>query len=275
MKTRIRTMIVDDEALSRRGIEIRLLAAPDFEIVAQCASGREAVTTIAFHRPDLVFLDIQMPGMSGFDVIAQMPAGSLPTIVFITAYDQYAIRAFEARALDYLLKPVDDERFAAMLERVRELMQARSAAYQRDRLLNLIGEITGKGDLDAEELLASGREAIEPRYPAFLPIRQGRETIRVPTASIEWIDAAGDYMCIHAGGQTYILRGTMKELEQVLDPRVFQRVHRSTIVNLRCVRSLRAHMNGKYFLTLAGGQEVKLSRTYRDKVEHFLKSTRI
>src|SRR5215831_11359556 len=114
----------------------------------------------------------------------------------------------------------------------------------------------------------------EPRRPDILPIRQGRETVRVTIASIEWIDAAGDYMCIHAGGSTHILRGTMKELEEILDPKLFQRVHRSTIVNLSLVKSLRAHMNGEYFLTLEGGHELKLSRTYRDKVEYFLKGAR-
>jgi len=273
MASRIRTIIVDDEALSRRGLEIRLLATPDFEIVSQCANGREAITAIATHQPDLVFLDIQMPGMSGFDVLASLPQETLPMVVFVTAYDQYAIRAFEARAVDYLLKPVDDERFAAALDRVRDRIQSRAAINQRDQLFNLIAEITGSGELVLEELLTHGRKALEPKHADILPVRQGREIVRVPTASIEWIDAAGDYMCIHAGGNTHILRGTMKDLEQYLDPRLFQRVHRSTIVNLRRVKSLRAHMNGEYFLTLDGGHELKLSRTYRDKVEFFLKGS--
>lgn len=271
---KFRTIIVDDEALSRRGLEIRLLEAKDFEIVAQCANGREAIAAIRTHQPDVVFLDIQMPGMSGFEVIAELPHESLPMVVFVTAYDQYAIKAFEARAVDYLLKPVDDARFAAALEHVREYAQHRAAAGQRDQLVGLIAEMSGSGELVLEELLARGRDALTPKHPEVLPIRQGRETMRVPSASIEWIDAAGDYMCIHAGGKTHILRGTMKELEDMLDPKLFQRVHRSTIVNLRRVKSLRAHMNGEYFLLLEGGHELKLSRTYRDKVEYFLKGAR-
>jgi two-component system LytT family response regulator len=267
---KIRTIIVDDEVLSRRGVELRLRDAPEFEIIAQCASGREALAAIQQYKPDLVFLDIQMPGMTGFEVLAQLPQDCLPVVVFITAYDQYAIQAFEARAVDYLLKPIDETRFAAMLTRVREHMRARSAAQQRDRLMQIIAEITGCGELALDELLAHGRGAIENPRPEVLPIRQGRETVRVPVASIRWIDAAGDYMCIHAGNDTHILRGTMKELEELLDPKLFQRVHRSTIVNLRLVRTLRAHMNGEYFLTLDGGHELKLSRTYRDKVEYFL-----
>ncbi|MGO9802116.1 MAG: LytR/AlgR family response regulator transcription factor [Steroidobacteraceae bacterium] len=267
---KVRTLIVDDEVLSRRGIEIRARELADFEIVAQCANGREALAAIQQYKPDVVFLDIQMPGMSGFEVLAALPQESLPIVVFVTAYDQYAIQAFEARAIDYLLKPIDEVRFAEAVARVREHLQARSAARQRDRLMQIIAEITGCGELALGELLEHGRKALGGARPEVLPIRQGRETVRVPVASIQWIDAAGDYMCIHAGGETHILRGTMKELEELLDPKLFQRVHRSTIVNLRLVRSLRAHMNGEYFLTLESGHELKLSRTYRDKIEYFL-----
>jgi two-component system LytT family response regulator len=274
MSPKVRTVIVDDEALARRGLELRLGHAPDFEIVAQCASARDALPAIREHKPELIFLDIQMPGLSGFDLLAQIPRESLPLVVFVTAYDQYAIRAFEARAVDYLLKPIDDERFTATLEKVRAHLRTRDAAEQRDRLVGLIAEISGCGEVALEELLERGRAAVQAPHAEILPIRQGREIVRVPIASIEWIDAAGDYMCIHAGGQTHILRGTMKELEDILDPRLFQRVHRSTIVNLRRVKSLRAHMNGEYFLTLEGAHELKMSRTYRDKVEYFLKGSR-
>jgi len=272
MSAPIRTLIVDDEALSRRGLELRLAAAGDFEIVAQCANGRQALAVIAAQQPDLMFLDIQMPGLSGFDLLAQIPHESLPLVVFVTAFDQYAIRAFEARAVDYLLKPIEDTRLAAALARVRERLRARNAESERDRLFSLIAEITGSGSLVLEEVLTHGRKALGARHPEILPITQGRETLRLPIASIDWIDAAGDYMCIHAAGQTHVLRGTMKELEELLDARLFQRVHRSTIVNLRRVKTLRAHINGEYFLTLESGQEVKLSRSYRDKVELFLKS---
>src|SRR6516165_2077339 len=150
---KIRSVIVDDEVLSRRGVEIRLRTEPDFEIVAQCANGREALAAIQQYKPDMVFLDIQMPDMSGFDVLAQLPQESLPVVVFVTAYDQYAIRAFEARAADYLLKPVDDARFQSALERVRTHVQSRNAASQRDRLVQIIAEITGSGELALEELL--------------------------------------------------------------------------------------------------------------------------
>jgi two-component system LytT family response regulator len=269
--SQIRTLIVDDEALSRRGLEIRLRTAGDFAVIGHCTNGREAIDAVRSQQPDLVFLDIQMPGLSGFDVLAQLPTDSLPMVVFVTAYDQYAIRAFEARAVDYLLKPVDESRFAAAIEHIRELRQQRNAASQRDRLVELLADVSGTGEIDAEGLLARGAAAHAAERNTVLPIREGRETVRLDTKSIDWIDAAGDYMCIHAGPRTHILRGTMKELEDVLDPRHFQRVHRSTIVNLARVKTLRSHMNGEYFLTLDGGHELKLSRTYRDKVEYFLK----
>jgi two-component system LytT family response regulator len=273
--THIRTLIVDDEALSRRGLVIRLARAPEFQIVAQATNGREALAAIREHKPDLVFLDIQMPGLSGFDVLKELPATSLPLIVFVTAYDKYAIQAFEARAIDYLLKPVDDARFAAALDHIREHFAQRNAVTHRDRLVGLIAEITGGGESALADVIAGAGGIHAGKHLEMLPIRQGRETVRVEARAIDWIDAAGDYMCVHSEGQTYVLRGTMKDLESALDPRLFQRVHRSTIVNLRRVKRLRAHMNGEYFLTLEGGHELKLSRSYRDKVEYFLKGARL
>jgi two-component system LytT family response regulator len=266
---KLRTLLVDDEALSRRGLELRLRMAADVEIIGHCTNGREALNAIRDHKPDLVFLDIQMPGLSGFDVLAELQPHELPMVVFVTAYDRFAVQAFEARAIDYVLKPVDDERLAATLNHVRELTEQRAAVAERNQLVHLLAELRGSGEIEADE-----PRNVEPQVPSWLPIRNGRETVRVPVHSIEWVDAAGDYLCIHADGHTHILRATMREMENLLDPRLFQRVHRSTIVNLTRVKSLRAHMNGEYFLRLEGGQELKLSRTYRDKVEYFLKRPR-
>jgi two-component system LytT family response regulator len=268
----IRTLIVDDEPLARRGLELRLHGLPEVEVVRQCANGREALAAIAELRPDLMFLDIQMPGLSGFDVIAQVPQSSLPLVVFVTAFDRFALDAFEAHALDYLLKPVDDARLARAMDRVRGQWQQRQALAEREQLMALLADVRGRSEIVPETATAASRQ--EPRrYASILPIRAGRETLRLDVSGIDWIDAAGDYMCVHAGGQTHVLRATMKELEDMLDPQVFQRVHRSTIVNLARVRSLRPHLNGECFLKLASGQEVKLSRSYRDKVELLLDRT--
>ena len=265
----IRAIVVDDEELARRGLEIRLRDEHDVEIVAQCANGRAALAAIDEHAPDLMFLDIQMPGLSGLDVLARVPQESMPMVVFVTAFDRFAIDAFETHALDYLLKPVDDARLRRALDRVRAQWHQRQALAQREQLMALLADLTGKGELDADALdaLASRRSR---RFATMLPIRIGRDTLRLDVTTIDWIDAAGDYMCLHAGGATHVLRATMKELEAMLDPGVFQRVHRSTFVNLARVKSLRPHANGECFLKLASGQEIKLSRSFRDKVEMLL-----
>ncbi|HUO96293.1 MAG TPA: LytTR family DNA-binding domain-containing protein [Steroidobacteraceae bacterium] len=267
---RIRTLLVDDERLARRGLELRLAAAPDVEIVGECQNGREAIEHVAELAPDLMFLDIQMPGLSGFDVLARLPQDSMPVVVFVTAFDRYAIDAFEARALDYLLKPVEDARLEHALERVRTHLGERALLAQHERMLGLLADVQGAGELAPEELLARVAGEAPARYPDVLAIRTGRDVVRIPSAEIDWIDAAGDYMCIHAAGETHVLRATMKQLESSLDPQTFQRVHRSAIVNLRRVRKLRPHANGEYFLTLESGQELKLSRSHRDKVELLL-----
>ena len=266
---RIRTLLVDDERLARRGLELRLAAAPDVEIVGECENGREAIEKTLALEPDLMFLDIQMPGLSGFDVLARLPQDSMPVVVFVTAFDRYAIDAFEARALDYLLKPVEDTRLEHALVRVRQYLDERAALRQRERMLGLLADVQGAGELDPEMLLARMTTPAS-RFPEVIAIRTGREVVRVRSTEIDWIDAAGDYMCVHAGNATHVLRGTMKDLEASLDPAAFQRIHRSAIVNLKRVRKLRPHANGEYFLTLEGGQELKLSRTHRDKVELLL-----
>ncbi len=275
MSGKIRALIVDDEALSRRGLRLRLQGAADLEVVAEACNGRAALEAIREHHPDLVFLDIEMPGLNGFDVLERLPTESMPMIVFVTAFDRYAIQAFEARAVDYLLKPVDEARLADALEHIREQLGQREAAGQRDRLVQLLADLKGSEDWPGVDVETLGQDMAGNGRQRLLPIRHGRDIVRVAEGDIEWIDAAGDYMCIHAGGETYILRGTMKSLEDQLDPRLFQRVHRSTIVNLERVMRLRPHINGEFFLVLDGGHEIKLSRTYRDKVEHFLKGGRI
>lgn len=260
----IRTLIVDDEPLARRGLELRLATHADVEIVGEAGNGREAFFAVSALSPDLVLLDVQMPEVDGFGFLRALPPARMPLIVFVTAYDEHALAAFSASAVDYLLKPVDGDRLSEALGRVRSALASRAAGAHRDRLLRLIGELSGRPDLSLEDALG-GR--FEPASPGErLAIRDGDRTVRLDPGEIRWIDAAGDYLCIHAGGETLVLRATMREMEQRLDPRRFLRIHRSTIVNRDCVRELRAHVNGEYFLTLESGQTLKLSRSYKDKV---------
>ncbi len=262
---KLRVLIVDDEALARRGLEIRLQSATDIVVCGHSRNGREALADIADLRPDIVLLDIQMPGMDGFEVLRQMAGPDMPMVIFVTAYTEYAIRAFEANALDYLLKPIDEPRLHAALDRALEQLDVREAAGHRARLLKLICDLTGE-EVTLEQALTGTPDAA-PQHPQRLAIKDGRETCCVNVADIQWIDAAGDYLCVHTPERTHVLRGTMKKLEQLLDPGRFVRVHRSTIVNGKRVKSMRAHTNGEYFLTLDCDKELKLSRTYKKNID--------
>ena len=274
MRTRLRTVIVDDEPLARRGLEIRLQAHADVEIVGQYGDGASAIAALREDRPALMFLDVQMPGVDGFETLRRIPSNEMPLVVFVTAFDHYAIRAFEASATDYLLKPVEDSRLAQALARVREARAQRDAGAHCGHLLELLGELSGKPPLQLDEALRP--DALEQlRREEKLAVRDGQRTVRVDLRRIRWIDAAGDYMCIHVDGEggngdTLILRATMREMERQLDPKRFPRIHRSTIVNAARVVELRPHSNGESFLRLDCGQELKLSRSHRDKLQILL-----
>lgn len=261
----IKALIVDDEDLARRGLEIRLQRFDDIEICGQSRNGREALQAITEQRPDIVFLDVQMPGLSGFDVLRALSSSRMPAVIFVTAYDEYALKAFDANALDYLLKPINDERLEETIGRVRSYLQEKQAGNHRSRLLKFVCELTGKELTLDGALHAAANDAAA--YPRRIAIRDGAETACVDVESIDWIDAAGDYMCVHAKGETHVLRGTMKRLEQILDPDVFVRVHRSAIVNRNRVVAMRPHRNGEYFLKLNGNTELKLSRKYKSNIE--------
>jgi two-component system LytT family response regulator len=263
----IRTIIVDDEALAIQGLELRLEAFEDVEIIDRCANGREAIRSIKTHKPDLVFLDIQMPGFDGFSVVAGLLEVDPPLFVFVTAYNEFALKAFEAQAIDYLMKPVEEERLAATMERVRQRLTERRAGEESERLKSLLAEVAPDA---VDEMPTPTAQPAAGRFEKLINIKDRGQIFRVEVDSIERIDAAGDYMCIYTGEQTLILRETMKDLEKRLDPRKFQRVHRSTIVNLDLVKQIRPHTNGECFLLLDSGAQVKVSRSYREVVARFL-----
>ena len=264
----LKTLIVDDESLARRGLAHRLKNISDIEIVGEAKNGREALKLIRDKSPDLVFLDIQMPGMSGFEVLQQLDVETMPVVLFLTAYDEYAVQAFEANALDYILKPIDEERLNQVLNKVRANLNQKRALNQKRVLLELASQISGESISSFAELEEKHIENLVHKEPSRLAIRDGGKTTWVNQEDIEWIDAAGDYMCVQANGTTYIMRKTMKELENELDADFLQRIHRSTIVNVLLVTEMRSHINGEYFLKLQSGHTVKLSRTYKDKLKH-------
>ena len=261
----IRTLLVDDEKLAIQGLQLRLEPYSDVEIIGTCANGREAIRAIKTEKPDLVFLDIQMPGFDGFSVVKGVMELEPPLFVFVTAYEEHAIRAFEANAVNYLMKPVDEDKLADTLDRVRTRLTEKRSAEEATKLQAVLAEVAP----DAIENMPAADENAG-RYEKMINIKDRGQIFRVDVESIEHIEAAGDYMCIYTGDNSLILRETMKDLERRLDPRVFQRVHRSTIVNLDQVRQVRPHTNGECFLVLDSGAEVKVSRSYRDVVARFV-----
>jgi two-component system LytT family response regulator len=267
MRDTLHALIVDDESLARKGLRMRLEQIPGVDVVGECSNGKEALNSVAELEPDLIFLDIQMPGMSGFDVVSKLQQDDMPLIVFVTAYDEYAIKAFDVHAVDYLLKPIEDVRLAEAVERARNHKSLDGAVSDKQRLLELIISITGKSETSITQLLKDHTGV--KSYPEKIAIKDGEETTLVQTEDIDWVDAAGDYMCIHANDETHVMRITMKELEDQLDPANFQRVHRSTIVNLDRVTKVCSHMNGEFHLILNNGSSIKMSRSYKEKVKHF------
>ncbi len=267
---KIQVMLVDDEPLALRGLKLRLAAFPEVEIIGECANGREAVKEIKAKSPDLVFLDIQMPGLDGFGVVRAMIGAPAPLFVFVTAYDKYAIDAFEANALDYIVKPVEEERLSDALHRAREVLRNKAAASRESKLIEMLASLSDDDRDRIKELIAEPAWTDKERYSERLSFKDGSKVVVLGADEIEWIDAAGDYMCIHAGGKTHIIRETMKALQTRLDPVRFQRIHRSAIVNIDRVKELHPHSNGEYFIILDNGAELKLSRSYKDVVARFL-----
>ena len=260
-------LVVDDEKLAREGLAMRLEALGSVDILEQCENGRAALRAIAECEPDVVFLDIQMPGISGFDLVSQMQGDAMPMVVFVTAFDAFAVDAFQVHAVDYLLKPVEQERLEAAVNRCVERRAGQAAAADKQKLLEMVVSLSGKSEDAIRDVLLT--DDLPENQIDRLAIKDGASTSFVPIRDIDWIDAAGDYMCVHVGNRTHIMRTTMKELESRLDASVFQRVHRSTIVNLERVEKVSSHINGEYHLTLIGGSTLKMSRSYKNKVKHF------
>jgi len=245
----IRTIIVDDEPLARKGVQRMLEAYSDFEIVAQCTDGMEAVRQIEALQPDVVFLDIQMPELDGFEVLTQLKSDLRPLVVFVTAYDEYALKAFRAHAVDYLLKPIEKKDFAKAVERVRMLLQARNSAAHFEKVQSLLEDIQKK-----------------PRTLQRFIVREKNKLLVVPLENVRFFEADGDYVRLHTQNDTHLIRETMARLEQQLDPADFARINRSAIVRLSLIRALEPIAKGDYELQLNDGSRHTLSRTYRENV---------
>jgi two-component system LytT family response regulator len=261
-------IIVDDEPLALGLLRSKLQKSGAVNIIAECKNGREAMEAALNLSPDIMFLDIQMPGLDGLSVVKRLQADAVPLIVFTTAFEQYAINAFDLHAVDYILKPIDQDRIDRSIHRAIERMSEARAGSNKSSIVGAIGEIRKHlGRVDTE----SSTIWHEDKTHRKIVIKERDEIVLLEQSDIAWMDAAGDYVCIHANGETYIKRSTLKELLSQLDSDTFKRVHRSTIVNLNYVSKIIPHTKGEFFLVLLPDQKIKVSRNYRNVIKTFLK----
>ena len=253
---KIRTLVVDDEPLARERLTSLLSAEADIEVVGQCRDGEEAVRSIMDGSPDLVFLDVQMPAMNGFEVIEAVGSERMPLVIFVTAYDQHALRAFQVRALDYVLKPFDRERFQEALQRARAQVQRDETGDIGRRLLALVKDLRRD----------------QPKTDRLV-VKSGGRLFFLRTDEIDWIEAAGNYVRLHVGTTSHLLRETMNAIEGRLDPEKFFRIHRSRIVNMERIQEMQPWLNGEYAVVLRTGTRLTLSRGYREKLQERLART--
>lgn len=277
----LRTIIVDDEHLARRLLRETLDKLRNVEVIGECKNGREAVEMVINLEPDLMFLDIQMPGMNGFDVVKALQSDIMPMVVFATAYEQFALDAFDIHAVDYILKSLDEDRVVRAVERAWERRYTQELSQDnKPPLMGAIDQIVKKVgsqvDLRSHHAARSGPGVIENSSVTCvrkLAIKDSDIVTLVPEVDIDWVDAAGDYMCIHVKGETHIMRCTMKELLSQLDDTLFKRVHRSTIANLDRIAKVTPHTKGEYFLHLNCGEKLKVSRNYKESIKAFISSS--
>jgi len=270
---KLKTILVDDELLARKLMLSYLKELPEIEVQAECANGREALAAVLELEPDLMFLDIMMPGLNGFEVIKKIQPELLPMVIFCTAYERYALEAFDVHAVDYIVKPLDEQRLYLAVKRA--LARYQEVANSGDDKASLLGAIETITSNVAERLPVREQTKAVPlladqEQKIAIKDRDSIKLIKVD--SIAWVDAAGDYMCVHAEGETHIMRCTMKYLLDQLDDSVFKRVHRSTIVNLNCIEQVIPHTKGEYFLQIDNGERIKVSRNYRRVIKSFLGS---
>jgi two-component system LytT family response regulator len=271
----LRALIVDDEPLAREGIRVLLARDPEIEVVGECADGATAVRAVLEHEPDLLLLDVQMPEMDGFQVLRALPEEQLPVVIFITAYDHYALKAFEVHALDYLLKPFDDERFERALARAKAQRRREQIGELSRNLAALLGAYEAPDRVSGARTPGAAHtvSAAAASYLSRLVVKSGGRIVFLDVADVDWIEAADYYVRLHTGGKTHLLRESMAALEAKLDPARFARIHRSAIVNLDRVRELQPWFRGQHAVILKDGTRLTLSRGRRSRLEELLGHT--
>jgi two-component system LytT family response regulator len=250
---KIRTLIVDDEPLAREGIRMLVERDAEIDVIGECTNGQQAISAITEKMPELLFLDIQMPEISGFEVLEAIGAQTLPCVIFVTAYDKYALRAFEVHALDYLLKPFTGERFQSALERAKAQIKSRGGEQLNQKLVSLLEDIRK-----------------DKTYLERLVVKSAGRIFFLNVEEIDWIEAAENYVRLHTGRESHLIHGTMNKLASRLDPARFLRIHRSTIINVKRIKELQPMFHGEYVVTLRDGTQLNSGRSYRQKLQNLL-----
>jgi two-component system, LytTR family, response regulator len=268
-------MIVDDEPLAIEGLKLRLANIPEIQVIAEASDGDQAIKLCQSLSPDVMFLDLNLPGLNGIEVVQALQSDVLPMIVFVSAYSEFAVEAFELNAIDYVLKPANLGRLQKTVEKLIDKHEPAEDNDEKYKLLKALGETSGISIAELESWLKS-ESPLPSKYKSELVIKNDNlEKVFLATKDIRWIDAAGDYMCIHTEEKTHIVRITMKKLASQLDPKVFTRIHKSTLVNLNCILSVKALRNSECLLEIGEDVKLKVSRNYSSKIQELLRSKQI
>jgi len=268
-------IIVDDEPLALEGLRLRLEKIPEIQVIAEASDGDQAIQLCQEYSPDVLFLDLRLPGLSGIEVVQALQSDVLPMIVFVSAYGEYALDAFELNAIDYVLKPANLGRLKQTVERIIQRYSPKNSDKEKFKLLKALGETSGLAVTELEDWLDSGLPLPSPYQRELVIKNSDHEKVFLPVKDIRWIDAAGDYMCVHTNEETHVVRITMKKLVDLLDPSIFTRIHKSTLVNVNCIKSVRPMRNSESTLELGNDIQLKVSRNYSSTIQQIVESKQL
>lgn len=268
-------LIVDDEPLALEGLRLRLEKIPEIEVIAEASDGDQAIQLCQSLSPDVLFLDLRLPGLNGIEVVQALQSDILPMVVFVSAYGEYALDAFELNAIDYVMKPANLGRLQKTVERILQRVEPVDSGKEKFKLLRALGESSGIAVSELEDWLESDLPLPSPFIQELVIKNSDNEKVFVPIKNIRWIDAAGDYMCVHTNDETHVVRITMKKLESQLDPKIFSRIHKSTLVNVNCIKSIKPLRNSESILELGDEVQLKVSRNFSSDIQKIVESKQI
>ncbi len=275
MNKPLTALIVDDEPLALEGLRLRLEKIPEIKVIAEASDGDEAIHLCQTLSPDVLFLDLRLPGLNGIEVVQALQADILPMVVFVSAYGEYALDAFELNAIDYVMKPANLGRLQKTVERIMQRVKPVDSGKEKFKLLRALGESSGIAVSELEDWLESDKPLPTPFVQELVIKNNDHEKVFLSIHDIRWIDAAGDYMCVHTHDETHVVRITMKKLESQLDPKVFSRIHKSTLVNVNCIKSIKPLRNSESILELGNDVQLKVSRNFSSDIQKIVELKQI